>query len=98
MNTLRISSTVCFAWSFRVTGDIIDSSPDQAPTLNIKAIGTDRIKQLVIIKNQQITGFCEWLSATSGQVTEIRVDGKNRLWMTVQRGSRRPPALFSRTP
>ena len=37
-----------------IMGDIIDSSPDQAPTLNIKAIGTDRIKQLVIIKNQQI--------------------------------------------
>lgn len=35
-----------------IMGDIIDS--DEAPVLNIKAVGTDRIKQLVIIKNQQI--------------------------------------------
>jgi hypothetical protein len=37
-----------------IMGDIIKSDSDQAPTLNIKAVGTDRIKQLVIIKNQQI--------------------------------------------
>jgi len=35
-----------------IMGDIIDS--DEAPVLNIKAVGTDRIKQLVIVKNQQI--------------------------------------------
>ena len=37
-----------------IMGDIIDSKPEQAPILNIKAVGTDRIKQLVIVKNQQI--------------------------------------------
>ena len=37
-----------------IMGDIIDSDSSEAPTLNIKAIGTDRIKQLVIVKNQQI--------------------------------------------
>ncbi len=35
-----------------IMGDIIQS--DEAPRLTIQAIGTDRIKQLVIVKNQQI--------------------------------------------
>ncbi len=35
-----------------IMGDVIDS--DQAPILTIRAIGTDRIKQLVIVKNQEI--------------------------------------------
>ena len=35
-------------------GDIIDSDSEQAPTLVIKAVGTDRIKQLIIVKNQEI--------------------------------------------
>ncbi|MCB1020598.1 MAG: DUF3604 domain-containing protein [Acidobacteria bacterium] len=37
-----------------IMGDIIQSGSDQAPTLEIQAVGTDRIKQLVIVKNQQI--------------------------------------------
>ena len=35
-----------------IMGDIIDS--DEAPILNIHVVGTDRIKQLVIVKNQEI--------------------------------------------
>ena len=35
-------------------GDIIDSNPRQSPRLIIKALGADRIKQLVIVKNQEI--------------------------------------------
>jgi len=35
-----------------IMGDIVDS--DEAPRLKIKAVGTDRIKQLVIIKNEAI--------------------------------------------
>jgi len=35
-----------------IMGDVIDS--DKAPILTIKAVGTDRIKQLVIVKNQEI--------------------------------------------
>ncbi len=37
-----------------IMGDIIDSDSDQAPTLVIHAAGTDRIKQLIIVKNQEI--------------------------------------------
>ena len=37
-----------------IMGDIIDSDSDEAPTLLIKAVGTDRIKQLIVVKNQQI--------------------------------------------
>ncbi len=35
-----------------IMGDVIDS--DRAPTLFVRAIGTDRIKQFVVVKNQEI--------------------------------------------
>lgn len=38
-----------------------------------------------IIKSQEITGFCEWIAAAEGAVREIRVEGKNRLWLAVER-------------
>lgn len=38
------------------------------------------------IRNQEITGFCEWIGAALGRVREIGVDGKNRLWLAVERG------------
>lgn len=38
-----------------------------------------------IIRNQDITGFCEWQAAANGLVREIRIDGRNRLWMAVAR-------------
>ena len=37
-----------------IMGDILDSKSEQAPTLTIMAKGADRIKQLIIVKNQQI--------------------------------------------
>lgn len=52
-----------------------------------------------IIKNQAITGFCEWIAAGNGFVREIKVDQQNRLWLAVERGARRTieiydPSLF----
>ncbi len=37
-----------------IMGDIIDTNPQSSPRLIIKALGADRIKQLVIVKNQEI--------------------------------------------
>ncbi len=39
-----------------------------------------------MIRNQEILGFAEWIAAAAGLVREIGVDGKNRLWMAVERG------------
>ncbi len=38
-----------------------------------------------MIRNQEITGFCEWIPAADGKAREIGVDGKNRLWVAVDR-------------
>lgn len=38
-----------------------------------------------LIRNQDITGFCEWRCASGGLVRETSVDGNNRLWMQVHR-------------
>lgn len=38
------------------------------------------------IASQEIAGFCEWIAAGNGLVREIVVDGRNQLWMAVQRG------------
>lgn len=40
-----------------------------------------------MIRNQEIIGFCEWISAHGGLVREIGIDGRNRLWLAVQRGA-----------
>lgn len=40
-----------------------------------------------IIRNQDITGFCEWRLAASGLAREISIDGQNRLWLATHRGS-----------
>lgn len=37
------------------------------------------------IKSQEILGFCEWVAAASGSVREIGIDGRNRLWLAVER-------------
>jgi hypothetical protein len=39
------------------------------------------------IRNQEITGFCEWVAAAAGQVREIGVDGENAVWMATMRSS-----------
>lgn len=38
------------------------------------------------IRNQDITGFCEWVAASAGLVREIGVDGENALWLSIMRG------------
>lgn len=46
------------------------------------------------IRNQDITGFCEWIAASGGLVREIVIDGKNRLWLAVERGGERSIELY----
>ncbi|TPN57169.1 hypothetical protein [Mesorhizobium sp. B1-1-7] len=41
-----------------------------------------------MIRNQEIVGFCEWVAASGGLVREIGVDGKNRLWLAIERAGR----------
>ncbi|MCW5697921.1 MAG: hypothetical protein KIS96_14470 [Bauldia sp.] len=53
-----------------------------------------RLVAAQIIKNQKITGFCQWQAAGGGIVREIRVDGRNRLWLAVQRGALRTIELY----
>lgn len=43
-----------------------------------------RLVAAQLIKNQDITGFCEWVAAHGGLVREIGVDGRNRLWMSIE--------------
>jgi hypothetical protein len=49
--------------------------------------GDGRLALAQMIRNQEITGFCEWLAAGGGLVKEIGVDSGNKLWLTVQRGA-----------
>ncbi|MBS9720038.1 hypothetical protein JYU29_04965 [Tianweitania sp. BSSL-BM11] len=44
-----------------------------------------RLVAAQMIKNQDILGFCEWIAASGGVVREIGIDGRNRLWVAVQR-------------
>lgn len=46
------------------------------------------------IRNQEITGFCEWIAASAGLVREIIIDGKNRLWLAIERGAERSIELY----
>lgn len=50
----------------------------------------DRSGRLIcalVIRNQEITAFAEWVAADGGQVKAVSVDGQNQVWLTVQRGS-----------
>jgi hypothetical protein len=40
----------------------------------------------VVIKNQEIVAFCEWIGAEAGKVLELSVDGQNQVWLTIDRG------------
>lgn len=76
----------------RATGDL-----DAAKGWLMRADG--RLIAAQIIRNQDITGFCEWMPADGGQVREIGVDGRNRLWLAVERDDRKSievydPALY----
>lgn len=45
-----------------------------------------RLVLAVVIKNQDIVAFCEWLAADAGKVVGLSVDGQNQVWLTVDRG------------
>lgn len=38
------------------------------------------------VESQQIVGFVEWIAAHQGLVREIGIDGRNRLWLAIERG------------
>lgn len=44
-----------------------------------------RLVAAQMIRNQEINGFCEWIAAGGGAIREITVDGKNRLWLAIER-------------
>lgn len=46
-----------------------------------------RLVAAQMIKNQDIMGLLEWVAAAGGAVEEIGIDGRNRLWMAVRRGT-----------
>lgn len=47
-----------------------------------------------MIRNQDINGYCEWLAAAGGLVREIGMDGKNRLWLAIERAGRTSIELY----
>ncbi|MDG4894620.1 hypothetical protein P9272_13665 [Mesorhizobium sp. WSM4976] len=71
--------------------DNIIRSANQKPATDLDAskgwlMRTDgRLIACQMIRNQDINGYCEWLSAAGGLVREIGIDGKNRLWLAVER-------------
>lgn len=56
-----------------------------------------RLVKSQVIRNQEITGYCEWLASLNGFVHEVSVDGLNRLWMTITRGGAMTHELYDRT-
>ena len=50
-----------------------------------------------LIRNQEIIGFCEWIAAHGGRVREIGVDGRNRLWLAIERGNEMVVELYDMT-
>ncbi|MCZ8545074.1 hypothetical protein OOJ09_12845 [Mesorhizobium qingshengii] len=50
-----------------------------------------------MIRNQDINGYCEWLAAAGGLVREIGVDGKNRLWLAIERAGRTSIEIYDTT-
>jgi len=45
-----------------------------------------RLILAVVIKNQEIVAFCEWIAAEAGKVLCASVDGQNQVWLTIDRG------------
>lgn len=74
--------------------DNLIRSANQKPATDLDAskgwlMRTDgRLIAQQMIRNQDINGYCEWLSAAGGLVREIGIDGKNRLWLAVERAGR----------
>ncbi|TDR35694.1 hypothetical protein [Aquamicrobium defluvii] len=50
-----------------------------------------------MIKSQEINGYCEWIAAGSGAVREVGVDGRNKLWMAIERSGRTSIELYDTT-
>jgi len=53
-----------------------------------------RLMVTQMIKSQEINGYCEWVSAGNGSVREIGVDGRNKLWMAIERAGRTSIELY----
>lgn len=101
---LRVSETVTSASaSFNadpislLASHLVDQvirSASQRPETDLDASkgwlmrGDGRLVAGQMIRNQEIVGFCEWLAAAGGLVREIGVDGKNRLWVAIERTGR----------
>jgi len=74
--------------------DLVIRSANQKPANDLDAskgwlMRTDgRLIACQMIRNQDINGYCEWLSAAGGLVREIGIDGKNRLWLAIERAGR----------
>ncbi|MGL4490517.1 MAG: hypothetical protein ACRCU5_13855 [Rhizobiaceae bacterium] len=56
-----------------------------------------RLIKAQIIRNQDITGYCEWLASQRGFVHEVSVDGANRLWLTITRAGVMTHELYDRS-
>lgn len=53
-----------------------------------------RLVAAQIIRNQEITGFCEWIAAGGGLVREIRIGGRNQLWLAVERDGMKTHEIY----
>ncbi|ESZ25491.1 hypothetical protein [Mesorhizobium sp. L2C066B000] len=83
--------------------DNLIRSANQKPATDLDAskgwlMRTDgRLIACQMIRNQDINGYCEWLAAGGGLVREIGIDGKNRLWLAVERAGRTSIELYDTT-
>ncbi|ESY16130.1 hypothetical protein [Mesorhizobium sp. LNJC391B00] len=83
--------------------DNLIRSANQKPANDLDAskgwlMRTDgRLIACQMIRNQDINGYCEWLAAGGGLVREIGIDGKNRLWLAVERAGRTSIELYDTT-
>lgn len=76
----------------RTARQIAEQQQDAAKIWLLRADG--RLVAGQVIRNQDITGFCEWRLAGSGQARELSVDGANRLWVATMRGADRFIELY----
>lgn len=83
--------------------DNLIRSANQKPANDLDAskgwlMRTDgRLIACQMIRNQDINGYCEWLAAAGGLVREIGMDGKNRLWLAIERAGRTSIELYDTT-
>lgn len=76
----------------RVVRQIAEQQQDAAKMWILRDDG--RLVAGQVIRNQDITGFCEWRLADSGQAKEVAMDGENRMWIEVSRGNGRFIELY----